>query len=301
MDIRHLRIFVEVMRRKSFAAVARDRGVAASSISRVIATLEEELDLRLFQRNTRRLEPSESALMYFERIEPVLEELEHAHELASQTREQPKGTLRISAPVSFGQLSLVPLLPELMRRYPDLSIELLLEDRVVDLLAERIDVAIRLGPLPDSNYVANRLCAMDLLVCASPDYLREQGTPQTPEAVAAHDCLTFPLPGYNACWRFRDTSGHVTEVAVRGRCTISNALALQQCAVAGMGLTLLPRWSVAQAIRDNTLIHLFADYNIAATDFDTSAWLLYPSRHYLPLKVRVFVDFLKQTFRDHPP
>lgn len=301
MDISILRIFVNVMRRGSFAAAARDHDVDPSSISRAIAALEHELGVRLFQRSTRRLVPTEAGTVYFSRIEPVIEELERAKNAAADYSDSPKGLLRVTAPVTCGQVSLVPLLPEFAARYPEISINLLLTDNTVDLLAERIDVALRLGPLSDSDYVAHRLYAMMFVVCASPDYVKKNGALRLPRDVQNHNCLLFPLPGYNTQWQFKNAKGTVTNVPVQGRYTISNALALKQCALAGMGVTLLPRWVIGSELRDRLLIDLFPNHYVTPTTFDSAAWLLYPSRRYLPLKVRVFVDYLKQKFHKGLP
>lgn len=301
MDIALLQIFVEVMRRGSFASVAHDRNVGPSSISRAIAALEQELGVRLFQRTTRRLEPTEAGMIYLARVESVVEELEQARVMAADMSKRPRGTLRVTAPVTFAQLHLAPLFPELSKEYPDLCFEMLLTDQMVDLFAERIDLAIRLGPLSDSTLIANRLCSTEYRICASPGYLEWHGAPKTPEALSDHNCLLFPLPGFRSRWRFRDRHGSITEVPVHGRWLISNSLALRQCAIGGMGITLLPTWLVGQSLRAGELTNLFPDYDVTATEFDTAAWLLYPSRAYLPLKVRVFVDFLKAKFGNDPP
>lgn len=301
MDISTLRTFVEVVRRGSFAAVARDHDADPSSISRAIASLEEELDTRLFQRSTRRLVLTEAGAAYFARVESIVDELQQAQQIAADFSKRPKGLLRITAPVTCGQVSLVPLLPEFAAAYPDLSFDLLLTDRTVDLVAERIDVALRLGPLPDSTYVAHQMCLMKFMVCASPRYLAQHGPLRTPQDVQHHDCLLFPMPSYNSQWRFKKPKDVVVEVPVHGRCTISNALALKQCAMADMGVALLPHWVVSNELRTGSLIDLFPAYVVTPTDFDTAAWLLYPSRRNLPLKVRLFVDYLKKKFREDPP
>ncbi|WP_126453219.1 LysR family transcriptional regulator [Sulfuriflexus mobilis] len=297
MDIEILRTFVEVMRRCSFAAVAREKDVAPSSISRAISSLEEELGVRLFQRSTRRLEPTEAGIIYYEHVEPLVDELERAHSMAADLSEHPRGTLRITTPVTFGQITLIPLLPELSTLYPDLTFEISMDDHMVDLLSERIDVALRLGPLTDSSFVATQLCELMFVVCASPAYIKKYGRPETLANIEQHNCLLFPLPGYSSRWRFRDKTGRVYEVPVHGRCYISNAFSLKQSAMADMGLVLLPRWVVWQELENGSLVDLFPDYDVTATEFDSSAWLLYPSRSYLPLKVRVFVNFMKDKFR----
>lgn len=297
MDVAALQIFVEVMRQKSFAAVARDRHVDPSSISRTIAGLEKELGVRLLQRTTRRLSPTEAGITYFQQIEPLVEELQQAIAIATDLSEHPRGSLRVTASVSFGQKCLVPLLPEFRQRYPELTIDLLLTDAVVDLFAERIDVAIRLGLLADSSLIAQRLIPTFYRVCASPQYLAQRGPLQEPAEIQHHDCLLFPLPGFRSRWIFKDSQGVLSEVPVQGCVTISNALALQQCAIAGLGLALLPNWLIRDELRLGTLIDVLPQYEVTATEFNTAAWLVYPSRTYMPLKVKILLNFLKQSLQ----
>ncbi|NET38462.1 MAG: LysR family transcriptional regulator [Cyanothece sp. SIO1E1] len=295
MDLSVLQIFVEVMKQGSFAAVARDRDIDPSSVSRTIASLEQELGVRLFQRTTRRLSPTEAGTAYFERIEPLVEEVQQAINVAVDISGQPKGTLRVTTSVSFGQKCIVPLLPDFATMYPELTIDLLLTDAVVDLFAERIDVAIRLGRLADSTLIAQQLMRTHYLVCASPQYLQQYDYPQQPGDIQHHNCLLFPLSGFRSRWIFRDSHGVTSEIPVRGRTIISNAIALQQCAIAGMGLTLLPNWLINEDLRAGTLVNVLPKYDVTATDFSTAAWLIYPSRTYVPLKVRVLMEFLKQS------
>jgi DNA-binding transcriptional LysR family regulator len=295
MDISVLQMFVEVMRQGSFAAVARDRNLDPSSVSRAIAGLEEELGVRLFQRTTRQLSPTEAGMSYFGRIEPLVEEMQQAIDATVDLSGQLKGTLRVTASVSFGLKCLVPLLPEFGKMYPDLTVDLLLSDAVVDIFAERIDLAVRLGLLADSSLIAQQLMQTHYYVCASLQYLKQYGYPKKPNDIEQHNCLLFPLSGFRSRWIFRDKKGKESEVPVRGRTIVSNAIALQQCAIAGMGLTLLPNWLVDEDLRMGTLVNVFPNYNVTATNFNTAAWLIYPSRAYIPLKVRVFIDFLKQS------
>lgn len=181
--------------------------------------------------------------------------------------------------------------------YPDLTVDLLLTDATVDLFAERIDVAVRLGLLADSTLIAQRLVQTRYSVCANPRYLQQCGHPERPGDLEKHNCLLFPLAGFRSRWIFRDKNGEQSEIPVRGRTIVSNAIALQQCAI-GMGLALLPHWLVDEDLRAGILIDVFPDYHVTATDFSTAAWLVYPSRAYVPLKVRVFIDFLKQSILD---
>jgi DNA-binding transcriptional LysR family regulator len=293
MDLSVLQIFIEVVRQGSFAAVARDRNIDPSSVSRAIAGLEEELGIRLLQRTTRQLSPTEAGVAYFERIEPLVDEMQQAIEIATDIAGHPKGTLRVTASVSFGLTCIVPRLHDFNTMYPDLTVDLLLTDANLDLFAERIDLAIRLGLLADSTLIAQQLMRTRYFVCASPHYLQQWGHPTHPREIETHNCLLFPLPGFRSRWIFKDASGDESTVIVQGRTIISNAIALQQCAIAGIGLALLPNWLIDTDLRAGTLTNVFPDYDVTATDFNTAAWFVYPSRAYIPLKVRVFIDFLK--------
>lgn len=295
MDVSVLNLFVEVVRQGSFAAVARDRNLDPSSISRAIAGLEKELDLRLLQRTTRQLSLTEAGKTYFERIEPLIEEIQQASDLAADVSGQPKGQLRVTASVSFGLKCIVPFLPQFEQQYPDLTVDLLLTDAVVDLLTDRIDVAIRLGHLKDSTLIAQQLMRTSYRVCASLEYLQRFPPITAPQAIANHNCLRFPLAGFQTQWLFKDAQGKLTEVPVQGNTVISNGIALQHCAIAGMGLALLPNWLINEDLKSGTLVHVLPEYDVTGTDFITAAWLVYPSRCYVPLKLRVFIDFLKQT------
>lgn len=294
MEISVLRIFIEVMRQGSFAAVARERNIDPSSVSRSISGLEQELGVRLFQRTTRKLSPTEAGITYFNRIEPLIEEMQRAVELITEVSGQPKGRLKVTASVSFGLKCIVPLLAEFGMLYPDLSVDLLLTDSRVDLLTERVDLAIRLGQLRDSTLIAQKLMSTRYLVCASPGYLRQWGQLNQPEEITQHNCLLFPFAGFRSRWIFKDSQGEISEIPVSGRNIISNAIGLQQCAIAGMGLALLPHWLVNEDLEAGKLIKVLPNYDVTATDFDTLAWLVYPSRTYVPLKVKVFMDFLKK-------
>ncbi len=293
MDTATLQVFVDVLQQGSFAAVARQRNVDPSSISRIIRALEDELGLRLFQRTTRRLEPTEAGVLYFERIRPLLEELDRARLEASDMAATPTGNLRVTASVSFGHRWLVPLLPDLLQRYPELSVDLVLTDSLVDLIAERIDVAIRLGSPADSGLVGTKLMPTRYRVCASPGYIESHGTMRSPQELSERDCVLFPFSGYRTEWRFRSTDGAQTAVRVHGKVVISNALSLHRAALDGLGPVLLADWLVGDDIAGGALVDLFPEHAVTAEAFDTAAWILYPSRAYVPLKVRAFIEFLQ--------
>ena len=300
MDIDTLRTFVQVARRGSFAVVARDRGTDPSSVSRTIASLEDELRVRLLQRSTRRMTLTEAGAKYLARVEPLLEELDQARDEALAISARPIGTIRLTASVAFGQKCIAPLLPKLRAAFPDLGVDLFLTDANLDLVSEGVDLAIRLGPSRDSALIGVKLLDTRYRVCVSPAYLencRQQKRPLKMLAdLAAHSCLLLNLPDYRSRWLFRDASGKITPVAVRGDVLISSPLVLLTCALDGMGPALLADWLAKEALSGGKLIDPFPDYAVTATNFETAAWLLYPSRTYLPTKVRIVIDFLRKEF-----
>ncbi|YAF94562.1 MAG: LysR substrate-binding domain-containing protein [Nodularia sp. CChRGM 3473] len=298
MDLNNLRIFIEVARSGSFAAVARNRNIDPSSVSRAIAALEHELGLRLFQRSTRRIALSEAGNLYFGRIEALVDELDHARDEALAVSASPVGTLRLTASVAFGHQCIVPLLPEFRALFPDLKLELLLSDTILDLVSERIDLAVRLGLSIDIGMFGIKLFNTRYRVCVSPTYLKQAQPLHVPDDLRNHKCLLFTLPNFQSRWLFRDRDGMVNEVPIDGDVVISNALTLRDCAIAGMGPVLLANWLIDKDITQGQLIDVFPNYYVTATDFETAVWLLYPSRVYLPNKVRTMVDFLRRKYQN---
>ena len=295
MDLSALELFIDVMQQRSFAAVARSRNIEPSSVSRAIAKLERDLNLRLFQRSTRKLQPTEAGQLYFDRVFPAVAELTAAQQQAMEVSQTPRGTLRMTAPAVFAEKQLTPLLPEFARRYPDLRVELLLVDAYLDLIAERIDVAIRVGAFRDSTYRLLKLRSMEFYICAGPGYLQEHGVPKKPEEIVDHSCLLFPRRDYSLSWLFTGGTGEVTEVPIQGQYLITNSAVILGSAIANMGLTLLPDWLVEKDIATGQLIRLFSNYIVTATDFNSAVWLLYPSQAFLPKKTQVWIDYLVKT------
>lgn len=303
MELRSLEILIDVMRHGNFTAAAKGRKLDPATVSRIIASIEVELGMRLFQRTTRRLRPTEAGLAYFERIEPLVEDLRRANSVAEDLTARPRGRLKVASAVSFAEVNLVPLLPEFSARHPELDLDLVLTDSDLDLVAEHIDAAIVIGPLRDKSSVAHRLCDYTPVVCASPDYIRKHGRPTTPDELAHHPCLSLALRGFAAGqWKFtcRNTD-RIKRVRIREHLRTSNAMALKLCALRGMGIALQARWMIGCELRDGRLIDLFPDFKVTSALGEVAAWLVHPSRDYVPKKVRVFVDFLKERFRDGAP
>lgn len=295
METNNLSLLIDVVRRGSFAAAAKERGVDPSSVSRTISALEDELGLRLFQRSTRRMSLTEAGDLYLARIESILDELERARTEAHNVSAAPTGTLRMTTSVTFGETVVLPLLPRFRAFYPALKVEAIFTDANVDLVAERMDLAIRLAPTIEGDFIAAKLMDTRYRVVASPDYIRRTGPIAEPKDISDRACLLFTLRAFRSRWIFRDGAGAQVEVSVHGDITLSPASALRTAAVEGLGPALLPDWLVDADIAAGRLINVFPNHDVTATTFDTAAWLIYPSRVYLPNKVRVMIDFLRSS------
>lgn len=294
MQITALNTFADVMKLGSFANAARYRDIDPSSVSRTISGLEEELGFRLFQRNRRKLAPTEAGQSYYEHIRNLIEDLDYAQKTALDLTTEPQGQLRITACTSLGQRVIAPLLSKFMDRYPALSLELILTDSQVDLVADQIDLGIRFGPKPEGEISATKLAPRKFQVCASPSYLQRVGGLMHPKDLSDRDCVLFPLPGYRTHWLFRDADGQAFEVPVNGRLLVSHGLTMTQCALAGLGPTLLPDWLCKPELEAGDLVDLFPEFECAANQFDTAAWMVHPSRRYVPNKVEAFMQFLRE-------
>jgi DNA-binding transcriptional LysR family regulator len=294
MKITELELFVEAARHGSYAAVARARNVDPSSVSRGIATLERELGIRLFQRTTRKLTLTEAGELFLGRAQPLLEELAHARDAASHSSRSARGTLRLTVSVTFGQERIVPLLKVFRARFPNLKIDCLFTDTNIDLVAEGFDLAIRLGPTVTGDLVAAKFMETCYCVVASPRYLRKAPPLSKPADISLHRCLLFNLPAYQSRWRFRDARGRVEEAAVDGDIILSTGSALRMAALDGLGPSLLPSWLIDRDLSSGRLVDAYPRHAVTATTFDTAGWFVYPSRNFLPTKVRVAIDFLRE-------
>ena len=297
MHTRDLEILLEVARAGGFAAAAKGLGLDPSSVSRSVAGLEAELGVRLFQRTTRSLALTEAGDLYLSRLQPLLEELARMAAEAKDTRAEPRGTLRLTTSVTFGQTMILPLLPEFRRRYPEIALECLFTDANLDLVADRIDLAIRLAPGIEGDLVMARLMTTRYRVVGAPDYLASAPPIHRPEDLRQHRLLLFTIRPFNAKWTFRDGEGQLTEVAVTGDISVSPAGAILEAARMGLGIALLPNYLTDTDFSSGRLVHLLADWDVTATSFDTGAWLVYPSRSFLPAKTRAMIDFLRANLK----
>ena len=291
MDVLQLKIFIDVFRARSFAKVANARDVDPSIISRSMAALEDELKVALFYRTTRKITPTEAGSLFYANVERLTGELEVAIASAQNLRSTPAGVLRLTAPVSFGVQYLPKIVKEFRDSYPEIEVELVITDAVVDIVEERIDIALRSGHLPDSSFVAKRLVDLDYVVCVSPQFLRKHGTPKNPSELAKLPCVQFLISGFNDGWKFRSRKEPIQLVIPGKGMRASNALVLRELVLSGAGAGLLPRLVIQRDLERKTLVDLFPGVEVTATEFGAKVWMLYPSRDHLPEKTRLFLEF----------
>lgn len=288
-------LFVQVVETGSFTAAARRAGLSKSLVSRRIAALEDRLAARLLNRTTRRLTLTETGSAFYERAQRIVAEAEEAEMLASQLDAEPRGRLRVAAPMSFGFLHVAPALAAFAAAYPRLVVDLDLDDRFVDLASEGQDMAIRIGRLPDSSLVARRLAPARLCVVASPDYLARRGTPQRPADLAGHDCLVYSNTPAGDQWRFVGSSERLAP-RLNARLRANNGDALSAAAEAGLGLAVLPSFIIGAAVMRGTLRILLPDHPIE----ESGIYAVYPASRHISAKVRRLVDFLAERFGGEP-
>lgn len=294
MDTRYIHHFLEVARAGSFAGAARRLDIDPSLISRSVSTLEAALGARLFQRTTRKLSLTEAGETYLGRVGPLLEEMEAIHAELRESDRMVRGRLCISASVAFGHACIVPHLSEFAEQFPVIELVLKFDDKNLDLVEERVDLAIRLAPSLDIDVIATKLMDTHYRLYASPAYAEEHGLPVQPENLSDHTLVSFDLPGFRTLWMTRDSQGEVQELSIKPAFLISNALALKEAVVRGIGIGIMADWLVRDELDSGHLIDVFPERHWAATSFESAAWLLYPSRSYLPRKTRVAIDFFRQ-------
>jgi len=281
--------FVQVVESGSFALAAEQLHLTRSAISKSVARLEERLGVRLFQRTTRSLRLTDDGQSYYERCVRALTELEQAEDELDGGRREPAGRVRISMPVLFGQRCATPILLELARRHPQLELEMSYSDRVVDLVADGIDLAIHSGPLPDSSeLVARQLGVSAMRVCAAPTYLERHGRPATIAELAAHQTLPYAHGHRQHEWRFYDEHGHLQTVPLTSRLRFDDLAAIAAAAKDGMGIAWLPDWLIADALRQGRLESLLTQQR----PFSFTLNVVWPASRYLPTRLRVVVDAL---------
>ncbi len=284
-----MQLFVRVVEEGSFSAAARYLGVTPSAVSRQISQLEKELGGRLFQRTTRRQNLTEAGETYFQHAHRIVEDIEAARLAVTRLTDTPSGTLQITVEADFALAFIEPILPEFLSRYPEVNVRLHLSAGMLDLVHGGIDIAIRVGHLEDSSFVARKIAMSRSIVCASPAYLARQGTPLHPSELSSHSCLSFRTkPGKNQ-WTFESPEG-VIGIPISGRLNVNGLVFLRSAAVDGLGIIMIPTWMMHVELKQGHLVPVLEDFPVTPPSTPINAVFAH-NRHLAP-KVRAFVDFL---------
>ena len=287
-----LRVFRYVAELKSFAEAGRRLGLSPAAISKNIAQLEAHVGARLINRTTRRMTLTEEGLIYLEYVVRGLDAFTEADQALAPIKMSPSGTLRVTAPMTVSLIQLSPAIPRFLSRYPELALDLHLDDRQVDLIREGFDFAIRGSDnLEDSSMIARKLAIMPHVLCAAPSYFETHGKPKTPSDLKSHNCIRFSLSGHADIWEFNQ-DGRTERIAIDARYSVTSSLAVRDALCEGFGLSLIPYLYVENDLKEGRLKPALEDWSTV----ETSLYGIYPSRQHLAPKIRVFLDFIVEVF-----
>ena len=289
-----LRVFAQVVESGSFSGAAARLGLSATATSRHVAELEAHLQTRLLNRTTRRVSLTESGRAFYERSVQLLADLDEAEQEAARAAVVPRGTIKLTTSVNFGVRNVAPAIAAFVSAHPDVRFDVSLSDRVVDLVEEGFDLAIRIGAVGSESLVARKLGETRLVPCASPAYLAARGAPRAPEDLQGHNCFTYEYGSPRDLWRFRDAEGRERNVRVKGNLHSNNGDLLAEAAARGAGIVCEPAFIVGPELRAGRLVPLLQEFRTEPVPI----FAVYPSRKHLSAKVRRFVDFLVERFAD---
>jgi DNA-binding transcriptional LysR family regulator len=285
--------FIKVVESGSFTRAAQQLDTSTAAVSRRVSMLENALDVKLLNRTTRRLHLTDAGEQYFNDVQNILAALEEAEQKVQRGKQDIKGNLRIAAPLSFGIERIARVLPAFLKRYPQLNVHLQLEDKRTDLLAEGIDLSIRIGKLEDSSLIATKIGQMSLVYCASPEYLADHGTPGHPSELDKHKVLRYSLISAKDEWALNQQGGE--NIALQWQLSANNGEVLREAAIQGLGIVMLPTFIALDALRDGRLREVMGKY----TQDSMSIYAVRPSRQFTPAKIHRLIGFLKQQSWDH--
>jgi DNA-binding transcriptional LysR family regulator len=295
--LRSMRLFVGVVQNGSLSAAGRQHGLSPASVSRHISALEESVGGRLLNRTSRKLTLTEAGEIYFHKVEHILQQILEANDSVAQLQSVPRGTLRVHSRMLVGHQYIVPALPDFMKQYPDIIVDLMLSNHAVDLVEQNIDIDIRIGKLVDSSLIARKLISSERIVCATPKYLARAGPVSSPTDLTAHNCLTYRLNLGRTVWRFKEPDGEVTEVPVTGKFQTDNGQAILAATLADVGIALMPDWSIRDELADGRLKRLFPKHRVSWEAFENGVYAVYQKSRHQSKKVRAFVEFVAALFK----
>ncbi len=287
-----LKTVIAVVETGSFTTASERLMISKALVSKYVGEVEEKLGVRLFNRTTRRLALTDAGKTYYERALPLVEEYEELLDSVTGEQSTPKGNLKISVPVTFGEMQLSPIISKFLKAYPDIQINIQLTDRRIDMLEEGVDVVIRIGGVDDSNMVARQINTYPLVLCASPDYLEEHGYPKKPSDITNHACIIDSNFRIGKQWPLVSPDGTVEIIEVTSKIAANSPRAVMEIAKSGGGIALIPGFIVKDTIAEGLLLEVLAGYST----LEFGLFAIFPHRRYLSKKIRCFIDFLIDEF-----
>ena len=291
--LQSMRVFAKVVEQGSFARAAQAMDMSNAVVTRHVADLEEHLGTRLLNRTTRKLSLTETGHAYLERVLQILQEVEDAEAIASAHSTKPTGTLRIYSHLGFGQMQLAQLLPEYAAAYPEVVLDVTLHDRSMDLVEDGYDVGIFINFQKfDASMIARQLAIAEIVLCASPAYVKKHGAPRSVDDIPRHACLNFSYEQVRHHWPVKTPDGNTVQIPINGKVLSNSGALLRQCAIAGMGMMVLPTFALGDDLTSGRLVRLLPKMPLQ----ELAVVMVYPSRKLLSAKVRSFVDFMSKKF-----
>jgi DNA-binding transcriptional LysR family regulator len=287
-----LKTVIAVVETNSFTAASERLGMSKALVSKYVGEVESSLGIRLFNRTTRKLALTDAGKSYYEHSLSLLEQFSAMVDNVTGEQTSPRGLLRISAPVTFGEMKLSPIIPKFLQLYPELNVEVRVTNNAMDMVEEGIDVRLMLGGVTDSNMIARHLRTFPLILCASPKYLEKSGMPQTPEDISKHACIIDSNFRVGKQWPIILKNGEARTINVNSHISVNSPKAVQEIAIAGGGIGMIPEFIVEDAIKDGSLIRILPD----CTTLEFGLFAIYPHRKYVSRKVRCFIDFVLEEF-----
>jgi len=289
-----MRTIIAAVETGSFTAASERLRMSKALVSKYVGEVEQQLGVRLFNRSTRRLALTEAGQRYYDQALPLVDEFSALVDSVTGEQSAPRGLLRVSAPQTFGEMSLSPIIPRFLNENPELRVDLQLSDRMIDMLEEGIDVVIRIGGVDDSSLVARQIKTLPLILCASPAYLDEHGTPSSAQDIKNHTCIIDSNFRIGKHWPIVSPKGKTVSIEVDSRAAANSPRAVKEMAVAGGGVGMIPRFIVESDLKSGSLKEVLPGYHT----LEFGLFAIYPHRKYLSKKVRCFIDFLVKEFSD---
>ena len=287
-----MKTVVAVVETHSFTAASERLGMSKALVSKYVGEVESSLGIRLFNRTTRQLALTDAGRSYYEHSLNLLEQFSAMVDNVTGEQTSPRGLLRISAPVTFGEMKLSPIMPKFLQMYPELNVEVKVTNNAIDMVEEGVDVRLRIGGVADSNMIARHIRTLPLILCASPAYIEKHGMPETPEDISKHACIIDSNFRVGKQWPVISKNGDATTINVNSNIAVNSPKAVQEIAMAGGGIAMIPEFIVEGAIKAGSLISILPDY----TTLEFGLFAIYPHRKYVSRKVRCFIDFVLEEF-----